>query len=64
MARKKNGDHVRSITKTAGGKSFSVTLPITIIRALEWDETKKVCIRKWGKKVIIQDFDELDNLDC
>lgn len=56
MARKKKGDHVRTLTKIAGGKSFCVTLPISIVRELKWHSQQKVLVKRWGKKVIIQTF--------
>jgi hypothetical protein len=60
MGRKKRGDNVRTLTKVAGGKSLCVTLPITLLREMNWDSKKKVCIRKWGKRVIIEDADALE----
>ncbi len=60
MARKKRGDQVRTLTKVAGGKSLCVTLPIALIREMNWDSRKRVCVRKWGKRVIIEDADELE----
>lgn len=60
MARKKRGDHVRTLTKVAGGRSLCVTLPIALLREMNWDSRKKVCVRKWGKRVIIEDADEME----
>lgn len=60
MARKKRGDHIRTLTKVAGGRSLCVTLPITLLREMNWDSRKKVCVRKWGKRVIIEDADEME----
>jgi hypothetical protein len=59
MARKKNNDYVRTLNKIAGGKSFSITLPISIIREMEWRSSQQVCIKKWGNKILIQDYNEL-----
>jgi hypothetical protein len=56
MARKKKGDHVRTLTKIAGGKSYCVTLPIGIVRELKWSSQQKVLVKRWGRKVIIQDL--------
>jgi hypothetical protein len=58
MARKKRGDNVRTLTKVAGGRSLCVTLPITLVREMNWDPKKKVCVRKWGKRLIIEDYEE------
>ena len=59
MGRKKRGDNIRTLTKVAGGKSLCVTLPITLLREMNWDSKKKVCVRKWGKRVIIEDAEHL-----
>jgi hypothetical protein len=66
MARKKRGDNVRTLTKVAGGKSLCVTLPIALVREMNWDFKKKVCVRKWGKRVIIEDIEllEEDEREC
>jgi hypothetical protein len=60
MARKKNEDYIRTITKIAGGKSFCVTLPIAIVRDMNWDAKTKVCVKRWGKKIIIRDFEDME----
>lgn len=59
MARKKRGDNVRTLTKVAGGKSVCVTLPIALVREMNWDSQMKVCVRKWGKRLIIEDIEEM-----
>lgn len=59
MARKKRGDNVRTLTKVAGGKSVCVTLPIALVREMNWDSQMKVCVRKWGKRLIIEDVEEM-----
>ena len=61
MARKKRGDNVRTLTKVAGGKSLCVTLPIALVREMKWDPQMKVCVRKWGKRLIIEDIEEISN---
>jgi hypothetical protein len=58
MARKKKGDHVRTLTKIAGGKSFCVTLPIGLVRELKWHSQQKVLVKRWGRKIIIQEIAE------
>jgi len=47
--------NIRKLTKS-GGKSISVTIPIDIIRALNWREKQKVTVTKKGKKLIIEDW--------
>lgn len=63
MARRKNNDHVRTLSKVAGGKSYCITLPISIIREMEWGENQKVCVKRWGSKILIQNFQELSDND-
>ena len=47
--------NTRKITKI-GGKSYAVTLPIEIIRELNWKERQKVVVKKQGSKIIITDW--------
>lgn len=59
MARRKLEEHnIRKLTKTGGGKSLGVTLPIDLIRKLNWKERQKVVVRKRGKKLIIEDWEK------
>jgi hypothetical protein len=55
MARKKDDDHIRTITKVAGGKSYCITLPIKIVREMKWESQQKVLVKRRGNKIIIQD---------
>lgn len=57
MARRKLGEqHIRKLTRTGGGMSISVTLPIEMIRALRWQDRQKVVVRKDGARLIIEDW--------
>ena len=47
--------NIRKITKV-GGKSYAVTLPIEIIRELDWKERQKVVVKRQGSKIIITDW--------
>jgi virulence-associated protein VagC len=47
---------IRKLTRTGGGKSISVTLPIEYVRDLRWKDRQKVTVRKSGKKLIIEDW--------
>lgn len=59
MARRKLEEHnIRKLTRTGGGKSIGVTLPIDLIRQLGWKERQKVVVKKRGKKLIIKDWDD------
>ena len=54
MATRKN-KNVRSLTKVAG-KSFGITFPIDIIRALGWRPRQKLTVTSKGKKLIVKDW--------
>ena len=57
MARRNLEDrNIRKLTRTGGGKSISVTLPIEYIRQLGWRDRQKVVIKKSGQKLIIEDW--------
>lgn len=57
MARKKlEKRHIRKLTRTGGGKSISVTLPIEIVRELKWRDRQKVIVKKRGKGFVIEDW--------
>jgi len=57
MGRKSLEDrNVRKVTKTGGGKSYAVTIPIEFIRELGWRERQKVVVEKKGKSLVIKDW--------
>ena len=57
MARQKlEARNVRKLTKTGGGKSITVTIPIEIVRELRWREHQKVVVKRSGSKVTIEDW--------
>lgn len=57
MARRKTTEkNVRKVTRMGGGKSFGITLPIELVRALKWRERQKVVVTKRGKKLTIEDW--------
>lgn len=58
MARRKIADrNVRKLLRN-GNKGVSVTLPIELVRELEWRTKQKVVIKKKGKTLIIEDWKE------
>jgi len=57
MARKKLEErNVRKLTRTGGGGSISVTLPIEFVRELKWRDRQKVVIEKKGKTLVVRDW--------
>ena len=53
---KKEERSIRKLTRTGGGKSVSVTLPIDLIRELKWQDKQKVTVIKKGEQLIISDW--------
>jgi len=51
-----NERNTRKLIRLGGG-SIAVTLPIDMVRSLEWREKQKVVVKKIGKKLIIQDWE-------
>lgn len=39
-----------------GGRSFGVTIPISMMRDLKWRERQKVLVEKRGRRLIIKDW--------
>ncbi|MCF8226470.1 MAG: AbrB/MazE/SpoVT family DNA-binding domain-containing protein [Bacteroidales bacterium] len=51
-------EHIRSLTKGSGGSSYSVILPRNLIRELGWRARQKLEVRKYGKGILIRDWEE------
>ncbi len=57
MAKRIEDRNVRKLAKVGGGKTYSITIPIEIIREFGWQEKQKLVVKKYGKnKVIIEDW--------
>ncbi|MBP9732585.1 MAG: hypothetical protein KBD29_03965 [Candidatus Magasanikbacteria bacterium] len=57
MARQKIADsNIRKLTRTGGGKSVGLTLPIEYVRELGWKDRQKVVVKKQGQKLVIEDW--------
>ncbi len=46
--------NIRKITKTAGGSSYSITLPIDVVRRWGWKERQKVELEIDEKRKVIK----------
>ncbi len=58
MGATKSGEEaVRYITQNSTG-TYSVSLPIRLIRNISWRKGQKVTIRQQGQKLIIEDWKE------
>jgi len=51
--------NVRSLTKSSGGRSYNITLPIGVIRRWRWKNRQKLqlTIDNKKKRIIIEDWD-------
>jgi len=59
MSRRKLSEkNIRKLTRMGGGRSLGLTLPIEIVKKLEWKERQKINVRLFGKKIIIQDWEK------
>ncbi len=49
---------VRKLTKVGGGKSYSLALPVEVIRKFKWKERQKltVTVDLKNKKLVIRDW--------
>ena len=47
--------HIRNLQKDQ--RTYSVSIPVEIIRELKWQDKQRLVVEKWGKtKIIIQDW--------
>ncbi|MCK5588715.1 MAG: AbrB/MazE/SpoVT family DNA-binding domain-containing protein [Candidatus Pacebacteria bacterium] len=56
MRRKLQNRNIRKIFKR--GASYSVTLPIELVKELKWREKQKVVVKKRGDGLVIVDWEE------
>ncbi len=57
MARRKQSENnIRKLTKSGGGKSIGLTLPIEVVRDLGWKEKQKVVVKRVHGGVLIKDW--------
>ncbi len=57
--RRKVGDeNVRSLTRTSGGKSYAITLPVAVIRQFKWEKRQKLelTIDSSRRRITISDW--------
>jgi len=54
MGRRIENRNVRKLYKHS--RSYAITIPVEIIRELDWQKKQKVVVKKSGKKIIIEDW--------
>lgn len=48
--------HVRSLTKSSGGRAYTITLPIEYVKQLKWQSRQKLEVVLKGKEIRIRDW--------
>ena len=48
--------NIRKLARVGGGKTYSVTIPIEMIRELKWKKGEKKVIKLEGEKIVIEDW--------
>ena len=58
MSKKQGEQNIRKITKVGGNHTYSITLPIGMIRKLKWQTGQKVELKidEKSKRIIIEDW--------
>ena len=54
----KNNKYIRKLTKVGGGRSYSVVIPMEMVKDLRWQERQKLVIKRKGKEIVIKDWDK------
>jgi antitoxin component of MazEF toxin-antitoxin module len=58
MARPDNDQISTRKLNLVGGKSFAVSLPVSIIRLLGWQKGDSLFVRRQGNKIIIEKLED------
>lgn len=57
MGRRSIEEHnIRNLQKTAGGKSYIITLPINLVKELKWQERQRLVVERHEDGLIIKDY--------
>ena len=58
MALKRGKENIRKLAKVGGGVTYSITLPIEIVREFGWQEKQKLSVEadQKRKRIIIKDW--------
>ena len=54
-ARRAGEQQVRNLTVNRTG-TYSISLPIELVRALKWQQSQKLIVSKRGKTLVIEDW--------
>lgn len=50
--------NIRSLTKTSGGKSYSVIIPLEFIKKLGWRSKQKLVVSLYRGRITIKDWEK------
>lgn len=57
MARRKSEEHnIRHLMKL-GETSYAITIPIEIVRDMEWKKKQKLIVTRYGDGIIVKDYE-------
>ena len=58
--RKSEQENIRSLTKTGGGRSYTVSLPVAVVRAFGWKERQKLTLTVDHKHhtILVKDWEK------
>lgn len=48
-------EQLRNLTKNSTG-TYSISIPIALVRKLNWQRGQKLTVRRQGKKLVIEDW--------
>ncbi|HVS58607.1 MAG TPA: hypothetical protein VHD60_02585 [Candidatus Saccharimonadales bacterium] len=54
-ARKAGDQNTRNLTENSTG-TYSLSIPISLVRDLRWQRGQKLVVRRQGKKLVIEDW--------
>ena len=56
--RKSGNENIRSLTKTGGGRTYTVSLPVAVVREFGWKERQKLTLVVHHKNhtILIKDW--------
>ncbi len=53
--RKAGQENIRNLTQNSTG-TYSISVPISLVRKLRWQRGQKLTVRQQGKKLIVEDW--------
>lgn len=56
--RKSENENIRSLTKTGGGRTYTISLPVAVVREFGWKERQKLTltVNRKSRTILIKDW--------